>query len=280
VSLGVIDLQPPAAAGRVLSELRGKDAAAEWPAITTGTTNSLPADLPDAIFGLPLATLGTSYSFTFGVRGGSPPYTWSIVSGAPPPGLMFQADGTLSGMPSSPGSCAFRVRVQDRHGRADEKTFGGTTLNGASAAPKAPAAEREPPAEVPRVAALFSPDELSFKGDGRFSLVVVGAQSLTSVEAILNYDPELVEVLDVQPGLLLTLDGSLVGSETSLGAGRVRARFFRQSGLTGSGDVIIYRVRGVRPGASLVRIEALNVATSGGAAPLTLPASLRVTVQP
>lgn len=49
------------------------------------------------IFGdAPNTTCGSAYSFTYGVTGGTPPYTWSLQSGQLPEGLAFSG-GTISG---------------------------------------------------------------------------------------------------------------------------------------------------------------------------------------
>ncbi len=81
-------------------------------AVLTITTNSP----------LPTATAGTSYSQTLAVVGGTSPYTWSISSGTPPPGLTFSA-GVLSGTPTQGGTSDFTVRVADTSGSSTTKAF-------------------------------------------------------------------------------------------------------------------------------------------------------------
>lgn len=51
--------------------------------------------------------------FTFGASGGTPGYTWSIVSGALPMGLSLSGAGAVSGTPSEDGTFNFTVRVTD-----------------------------------------------------------------------------------------------------------------------------------------------------------------------
>jgi len=45
--------------------------------------------------------------------GGTPPYVWGADSGDVPPGLTLDADGALSGMPTTPGDYVFGAAVTD-----------------------------------------------------------------------------------------------------------------------------------------------------------------------
>jgi len=60
-------------------------------------------------------TVGTTYpTQNFSASGGIAPYTWSISSGAVPPGLVFHtATAVLDGIPTSAGSYSFTVQAQD-----------------------------------------------------------------------------------------------------------------------------------------------------------------------
>src|SRR4029077_313814 len=61
---------------------------------------------------VPGAAQGSAYSTTLAATGGTPPYTWSVVSGALPPGLTLGASsGTISGTPTATGTYAFTARV-------------------------------------------------------------------------------------------------------------------------------------------------------------------------
>jgi hypothetical protein len=67
---------------------------------------------------------GNFYSQVFQASGGTPPYTWSIISGQAPAGLAFDAGaGALSGTPSAPGTYSLTVRVADSAALAVSKSF-------------------------------------------------------------------------------------------------------------------------------------------------------------
>ena len=65
-----------------------------------------PATLPDGAVGL-------AYNQTLTASGAIAPYTFSVVSGALPPGLALASNGTLSGMPATVGVYSFTVRADD-----------------------------------------------------------------------------------------------------------------------------------------------------------------------
>ncbi len=64
---------------------------------------------------LPTGAEGDSYSQTLSAYGGLTPYTWTLDSGALPPGFSFNSSGVLSGTPptGSAGTYSFTVRVTD-----------------------------------------------------------------------------------------------------------------------------------------------------------------------
>jgi 6-phosphogluconolactonase len=58
------------------------------------------------------------------VSGGTPPYSWSIASGALPAGLALNAaTGILSGTPTSQGTSTFTIRVADSVGQSASQEF-------------------------------------------------------------------------------------------------------------------------------------------------------------
>jgi hypothetical protein len=63
---------------------------------------------------LPEVMIGSSYSQTLQIIGGSSPYTWSITSGTLPNGLLLNpSTGVISGTPTTPGTFSFTVQVKD-----------------------------------------------------------------------------------------------------------------------------------------------------------------------
>ena len=63
---------------------------------------------------LPQVQVGASYNQQMAASGGSPPYTWSMVSGALPPGLSLgQSTGMITGSPTAVGTYNFTVQVSD-----------------------------------------------------------------------------------------------------------------------------------------------------------------------
>jgi hypothetical protein len=68
-------------------------------------------------------TVGTTYSATFSVTGGTAPYTFSKVSGTLPPGLTLGAStGKLTGTPTTAGTYTFTIKVVDSKGNSDTAT--------------------------------------------------------------------------------------------------------------------------------------------------------------
>lgn len=70
--------------------------------------------------GLPAASVGVAYSGALVVSGGTAPYSFSVVAGALPPGLMLNAQGIFSGTPTQGGSSVFTVKVKDGAGASAE----------------------------------------------------------------------------------------------------------------------------------------------------------------
>jgi hypothetical protein len=62
---------------------------------------------------LPAGILGTAYVATLAASGGTSPYTWSVVSGTLPAGLVLSRTGVISGTPTSAGSTSFTVQATD-----------------------------------------------------------------------------------------------------------------------------------------------------------------------
>jgi hypothetical protein len=85
---------------------------------------------------LPGGTVQTAYSATLRATGGQMPYTWALVTGQLPAGLMLSgASGTISGTPSAEQTSTFTVGVHDAAGTSATLTTNITISAGAAAAP-------------------------------------------------------------------------------------------------------------------------------------------------
>jgi hypothetical protein len=75
---------------------------------------STKAPLQISTSSLPNGEVGDSYDSSMVATGGTPPYQWSIASGALPSGLGINStSGVISGQPSAAGTFSFSVGVQD-----------------------------------------------------------------------------------------------------------------------------------------------------------------------
>jgi uncharacterized protein (TIGR03437 family) len=73
---------------------------------------------------LPHGVFGTSYSQPIQVSGGSPPYSFSLLSSLAGTGLgLDTSTGIVSGVPGSPGSISLRVKVTDSAGAQAVQSF-------------------------------------------------------------------------------------------------------------------------------------------------------------
>ena len=77
------------------------------------------------------ALIGASYSQQLRATGGTPPYTWSLNSGALPDGIKLDASGgTLTGTPTVVGSFSFTLRAVDSVSAYADHQFQITTAAG------------------------------------------------------------------------------------------------------------------------------------------------------
>jgi Putative Ig domain len=71
---------------------------------------------------LPAASVGQGYSVVLNADGGLPGYAWSIAAGKLPPGIGLFGS-TIGGIPTTPGTFAFTVRVADSRGTTADRNF-------------------------------------------------------------------------------------------------------------------------------------------------------------
>ena len=80
-------------------------------------TVNAPVPLVITTANLPNGVINSPYSAALQATGGTPPYTWSILSGALPAGLALSATtGTISGTPTITQAASFSIRVRDTSG--------------------------------------------------------------------------------------------------------------------------------------------------------------------
>jgi hypothetical protein len=75
------------------------------------------------VTGHPQGTVGTPYSFTLGITGGTSPYTCSLDSGSLPPGLTLSPLGVISGTPTTTGIYTAQIMVLDNVSALDIKSI-------------------------------------------------------------------------------------------------------------------------------------------------------------
>jgi len=85
---------------------------------TTPAPTPTPTPTPLAVTTttLPDAVVNQPYTATLAADGGTAPFTWSIATGSPPPGLSLSEAGTITGTPTTPGTASFTVTVHDSTG--------------------------------------------------------------------------------------------------------------------------------------------------------------------
>lgn len=73
---------------------------------------------------LPPATVGVGYDQPLTPCGGLPPYSFTVISGALPPGLLLDLDdGAIAGIPIGPGCSTFTIGVTDSAECSGEQTY-------------------------------------------------------------------------------------------------------------------------------------------------------------
>lgn len=72
---------------------------------------------------LPSGAVGTTYSQSLAASGGASPYSWNVLSGSLPAGLMLNGTGALTGTPTAGGMFSFTAQVSDSGSLTASKTF-------------------------------------------------------------------------------------------------------------------------------------------------------------
>lgn len=72
---------------------------------------------------LPGANSNTAYRAVLAATGGTPTFTWSVISNSLPPGLNLSTAGIISGIPSQAGTFNFTVQAEDLSGQQAQADF-------------------------------------------------------------------------------------------------------------------------------------------------------------
>lgn len=123
-------------------------------------------------------TAGTAYSQTISETGGSPPFTWSVYSGALPDGLNLNSGtGAITGTPTGAGTWYFEAQLTDSVGVS---TYGDLSLSVNSAKP--------PGNAVPFASQPLVPSSAAPGGPG-FTLTVNGTGFVSGATVNFNGNP-------------------------------------------------------------------------------------------
>lgn len=87
----------------VVTDASGAQASTSFNLTVLGITTAV---LPDGV-------VGTPYSQTLAVTGGTGPFIWVLLSGTLPPGLGLDSQGQITGTPTSGGTFPFQVEATD-----------------------------------------------------------------------------------------------------------------------------------------------------------------------
>jgi hypothetical protein len=118
----------PATAGTSNFTIRVLDSSTPPQNFQRNFSLTINAVLTIATSSLPPGVVGTAYSQTLAPAGGTAPYTWSVVAGSLPPGLMLNG-ATITGMPSAVGSANFTVKVTDGSSQTAERDLSISVLS-------------------------------------------------------------------------------------------------------------------------------------------------------
>ncbi|MBI4548082.1 MAG: putative Ig domain-containing protein [Ignavibacteriae bacterium] len=72
---------------------------------------------------LPNGTVGVAYSQTITASGGTSPYSFAVVAGALPDGVVLSSSGALFGTPTASGSFNFTIRATDAQGCQGDQSY-------------------------------------------------------------------------------------------------------------------------------------------------------------
>ncbi|WDL95301.1 beta strand repeat-containing protein [Alicyclobacillus sp. ALC3] len=167
-------------------------------------------------------TAGSLYEQTLIANGGKPAYTWSLVSGSLPAGVVLNSDGAVQGTPTASGTYTFTVEVRDTAGHTATATA--TLTVEAGSTPVTPPVTPTPP----------GPPQSQPLGIGAGSLP--GATAGTAYSGTLaasggdgTYTWSLASGA-LPRGLMLAANGTLFGTPQTMGMSTFTLRVMDKGG--------------------------------------------------
>ncbi len=137
---------------------------------------------------LPQGQQGDTYSDAFSATGGVTPYSWSISSGTPPPGISMNINGGFAGMPATVGTFNFTVMVTDANSKTATGNFSVNVVAGGNF---------DGPAELPRVTVPSAMSDTPAPG------AVINVNSGGNLQSALN-SAHCGDVIQLQAGATFT----------------------------------------------------------------------------
>ena len=120
---------------------------------------------------LPDPVTGVAYTYALAATGGVPPYSWALVSGSLPDGLMLdESIGAISGTPGTTGLFTFFVQVSDMAGAVSTQQFSLTVD-----APPLPALSLD---SLPSTMDAAQQVTLNFQSGGGYPLPIAGTVNM------------------------------------------------------------------------------------------------------
>jgi hypothetical protein len=151
-----------------------------------------------------------------------------------------------------------------------------------AAAPPEPSPAAPAPTPGGAIGVRWTPSQIPLKqGEtGSLALAAIGARDLLAVDVVLSYDALTLQVVDITPGALLSLDGAPIQPDKQIEFGKAHAKFTRATGTTGAGAVVSVTVRALKPGLGLVTVDSVVMTTGAGDEQPYTPGQGRVLVTP
>jgi general secretion pathway protein D len=128
------------------------------------------------------------------------------------------------------------------------------------------------------ITVVFSPPRSEIAAGERIELALIagGAERLSSGSINLTFDPAALQVVDVQPGPFLTIDGKQISFVPFIDQGLIRVDFARENdpvGLRGSGHLLRLVLEALAPGTLTVSAAGIFQDPEGGAIPASFAAA-------